>query len=212
MKGVICCTLCVYRWSIVPPAWVLNSQKSSVRSAENPQALHENPLLSSKIGVWCAQCQKGVVGLLFFRGTGTAENYPNLLTHFVVLLEENKWDCCFSKFGWPPLLRNQQQMSCRTSLVISIVGREIWPPRSPHLRPNAFFSWTFLKKEPTAITQEASRNLNLKISRLLPALTRQFFKKLQETKWKGWSLSWRRQGTFSASTLITDCLLHSLYL
>jgi hypothetical protein len=99
MKGVICCTLCVHRRSIVPHAWILDSQKSSVRSAENPQTLNENSLLSSKIGVWCAQYQKGVVGLLFFQGTGIDKNYPNLLTHLIVLLEENKWDCCFSKFG-----------------------------------------------------------------------------------------------------------------
>jgi len=81
------------------PAWIHNSQNSRIRSAENPQALHENPLLSSKMGVWCALYKKGVVGPFLFQGTVTVENYPSLLTQFVVLLEENKWNCCFIKFG-----------------------------------------------------------------------------------------------------------------
>jgi hypothetical protein len=42
-----------------------------------------------------------------------------------------------------------------------------------------------LKKELIAITQEASRNLNIKMNRLLPALTKKLFQDLQETSWKG---------------------------
>ena len=62
-----------------------------------------------------------------------------------------------------------------------IVGRGIWPPRSPQLRPPEFLPWTFLKKESTAITQEMSRKLNIKLSRLSSAVTKKLFEDLQET-------------------------------
>ena len=66
-----------------------------------------------------------------------------------------------------------------------IVGRGVRPPRSPEFRPPELFLWSFLEKEPTAITQEASRNLNIEMSRLLPALTKKLFEGLQKTRWKG---------------------------
>jgi hypothetical protein len=53
----------------------INSQNSSVWSAENPHSLHENPLHSSKIGIWCALSRKQSVRPLFFQEIITAENY-----------------------------------------------------------------------------------------------------------------------------------------
>jgi hypothetical protein len=66
-----------------------------------------------------------------------------------------------------------------------IVGRGIWPPQSQHLTPPELFSWTFSKNESSAITPQSSRNLNTKMSKVLPALTSKFFEDLQETIWKG---------------------------
>jgi hypothetical protein len=86
-------------------AWIYNSQNSRIRIAENPLELYANPLILSEIGVWCALYQKGAMGPLLFQDTITAGNYSNLLMQIVVLLEENKWDCCISILGWPPLLR-----------------------------------------------------------------------------------------------------------
>ena len=46
----------------------INKQHSRIWSAENPHALHENPLRSSKIGIWCSVSR--IVGQLFFEETG----------------------------------------------------------------------------------------------------------------------------------------------
>jgi hypothetical protein len=40
-------------------------------------------------------------------------------------------------------------------------------------------------KERAYKSQEASRNLNIKMSRLLPALTKKLFQDLQEARWEG---------------------------
>jgi hypothetical protein len=44
------------------------------------------------------------VKLLFFEETTTAENYPDLLTHFIAL-QEMKMTAGFSKTERPPILR-----------------------------------------------------------------------------------------------------------
>ena len=46
----------------------INSEDSTIWSAETPHALHENPLRSSKIGIWCSVSR--IVGQLFFEETG----------------------------------------------------------------------------------------------------------------------------------------------
>jgi hypothetical protein len=91
------------------------SQNSRTCSAENPHALHENPLHSLKIGVWFVESRKQFVGSSFFEETVTAENYANILPQFVTLLEQNKRNCS----GRPPVRRNEQ-LPRKTSSVIAL--------------------------------------------------------------------------------------------
>ncbi|GFG30322.1 hypothetical protein Cfor_01564 [Coptotermes formosanus] len=77
----------------------INSQKSRIWSAETPPAQHENTLHSSKIGIRCVVSRKRFAGPLFFEQTIAAENYQNLLTQFIPLLEQNERDCWFRQDG-----------------------------------------------------------------------------------------------------------------
>ena len=49
------------------------SQYSRTHSAENPHALHDNSLLLSEIGVWCAVSRRRIVGPFFSEETITVE-------------------------------------------------------------------------------------------------------------------------------------------
>lgn len=92
-KGFMCLTFCVLR------AEHLSSWVDTLKSAENPCALHEDPLQSSKTGVWCAVSRKGNVGPLLFEEKITAEKYADILTQLIALPEKNGEDSWFQQDG-----------------------------------------------------------------------------------------------------------------
>jgi len=49
----------------------VNSQNSCIWASENPNAIHEEPLHSEKIGVWCGMSQWRIIGSIFFDATVT---------------------------------------------------------------------------------------------------------------------------------------------
>ena len=94
--------MCWTNFFLMYEAWFhlsgyINSQHSRMWSAENPHALHENPLHPSKISVRSAQSWIWIMEILFFEGAVAVENYHNLLTQLITLLEENDGHCCTTK-------------------------------------------------------------------------------------------------------------------
>jgi hypothetical protein len=76
----------------------------------------------------------------------------------------------FSIMGPLPVLRKQLKLSCRTCSVIAMLGVAFGGHDLQILRHLSLFSvGDFLMKEPTAITQEAWRTLNVTLNGLLPA-------------------------------------------
>ena len=57
----------------------INSQNSQIRSTVNAHVLHETPLHSQEIGVWCAISQCHIVGPIFFETTVNGVAYIALL-------------------------------------------------------------------------------------------------------------------------------------
>ena len=106
--------------------------------------LHENPLHSSQIGVWCAVSRKLTVGPLSFGQTFTAENCPKLSTQFSVLLEENKWSCCSSEWGVRHIA-NTRTTFLQVFFGDRTVRRAVRPPRSLDHQPPDFSLSRFLK-------------------------------------------------------------------
>jgi len=77
----------------------------------------------------------------------------------------------FSYLRWPPILWKQQQLSSGTCSVITLWDM-VFGLHDPQTLCNlTSFCDDFLKKEPTAATQEACRTLNVTTNRLLLALT-----------------------------------------
>lgn len=114
----------------------IDSQNSRTCSAENPHALHENPLHSSKIGAWFVVSRKQFASSSFFEETVTAENYANILSQFVTLLEQNKRNC-----SGRPTVRRNEELPRKTSSVIAF-----WPQESPDRTPADVFMREFLQR------------------------------------------------------------------
>jgi len=98
-----------------------------------------------------------------------AENYANLVTQFVSVLEKNEQDCKFQQYGATANTAKATEAwlsRCRASLLAATISR------SYATSPFSFFlfsMWHFLIKESTAITQGAQRTFNIALNRLLPA-------------------------------------------
>jgi len=66
----------------------VNKQNFRYRSHSNARALHEKPLHSPKVTVWCAMSASGIIGSYFFENeagnavTVNAERYVEMLQNF----------------------------------------------------------------------------------------------------------------------------------
>ena len=67
---------------------VVNKQNCRFWAAENPRELHQRPLHTAKLSVWCGISKVGIVGPYFFEEEGTAvtvtsERYVEMLRNFL---------------------------------------------------------------------------------------------------------------------------------
>jgi hypothetical protein len=66
-------------------------------------------------------------GLLFFEGTITAENYQNLFTQLIALLEENEQDCWYQQDGVTFHTAKTTTAFLQDFFGDHIVRRGLWP-------------------------------------------------------------------------------------
>ena len=52
--------------------------------------MHERPLHSTKIGVWCALSRQIIIGPIFFSETVNSERYINIIHEFIGHLTEDE--------------------------------------------------------------------------------------------------------------------------
>ena len=79
-------TILNYTW-FTDEAWFhlsgyINNQNSRVWASKNPHMIHEEPLHSEKIGVWCAISRRRIIGPIFFNTT-IATNELNTLKYSI---------------------------------------------------------------------------------------------------------------------------------
>ena len=134
-----------------------NKQNSRIWALENPQAIAEMPLHSTRVTIWCAVTSREIIGPYFFEDehnntvTVNAERYEQMLVNFlfpkVNELANVFW---FQQDGAPchtarlpmSLLKNQFPQK-----IISKFGDVEWPARSPDLSPLDFYLWGYLKNK-----------------------------------------------------------------
>lgn len=135
----------------------VNKQNCRYWCNENPQMLHESPLHSPKVTVWCAVGEKGIIGPYFFEEnnitvTVNSERYITMLqTFFFPELRRRRWAMrrvWFQQDGATAHTARNSMAVLRDQFpghLISRYGNLRWPPRSPDLSLCDFFLWGYLK-------------------------------------------------------------------
>lgn len=134
----------------------VNKQNFRFWSDNNPRNLHEKPLHSQKVTVWCAMSSQGVVGPYFFESengstlTVNSERYAEMLVNFAFpALDEHVNDrTLFQQDGATSHTANISMDLLRLAFpgrLISRNGDIPWPACSPDLTAPDFFLWGYLK-------------------------------------------------------------------
>jgi len=122
--------------------------------------LHQKPLHSEKVTVWCGVSAFGVFGPYFFENatgqsvTVTSDRYVELLREFLNYeLGRPHVDTRLVWFQQDDATAHTAQYSMAVARgmfpqrVISRFGDVDWPPRSPNLSACDFFLWGYLKEK-----------------------------------------------------------------
>jgi hypothetical protein len=136
----------------------VNKQNFRYWAEENPRLLHQSPLHSQKVTVWCGLSSFGILGPYFFEDnnghavTVTAERYVAMLNEFLLPeLRRRHNDIRLVWFQQDGATSHTARISMHTvremfpGRVISRNGDVAWPPRSPDLSPCDYFLWGYLK-------------------------------------------------------------------
>ena len=134
----------------------LNKQNCRYWSSDNPMMVHEQPLHSEKVTVWCAVGQFGIWGPYFYEENDkavsvTSERYTKMLSTFVKpkLKDLKNYKQVWFQQDGATAHTAKKSMNLLKEIfgdrVISLRGKVVWPARSPDLSPCDFFLWGFLK-------------------------------------------------------------------
>jgi hypothetical protein len=127
-------------------------------SETNPQKLHERPLHSARVTVWCGISASRIIGPYFLEEnhgntiTVTLERYAKLLTNFLIPeLHCFGVDLTRAYFQLDEATAHTARETLSTlctlfaDRIISRYGDIPWPARSPDLPACDFFFWGYLK-------------------------------------------------------------------
>jgi len=135
----------------------VNKQNFRYWAENNLYDLHQRPVHSPRVTVWCAVSRLGVVGPYFFKEGGetvtvTSNRYCKMLENFLrPRLEEfdDSEDFWFQQDGATAHTARPLEIlrEMFPSQLISLRGDIGWPAHSPDLTPCDFFLWGYLKAE-----------------------------------------------------------------
>jgi hypothetical protein len=138
----------------------VNKQNFRYLAAENPHMLHQKPLYSEKVTVWCGVSAFGVFGPCFLQNatgqsvTVTSDRYVEPLREFLNdelcrLRVDTRLDWFQQDGATTHTAQNSMAVVRRLFLqhVISRFRDDEWPPRSPDLSACDFFLWGYLKEK-----------------------------------------------------------------
>ncbi|XP_069594588.1 bromodomain-containing protein 7 isoform X2 [Ranitomeya imitator] len=135
----------------------VNKQNMRYWSEANPREVHERPLHSDRVTVWCAISRVGIIGPYFFQDNGRAitvnsERYLSMIQdYFQLALEAMELEDTWFQQDGATAHTARVTMNCLRQMfpgrLISLRGDVNWPARSPDLAPCDFFLWGYLKSK-----------------------------------------------------------------
>lgn len=135
----------------------VNKQNFRYRAENNPRQLHERPLHSQHVTVWCAVADFGIIGPYFFEEEGrtvtvTSQRYVHMLNNFLKPKpnEIGNRVVWYQQDGATAHTARQSMEVLRQMFpgrLISLRGNMPWPARSPDLAACDFFLWGYLKSK-----------------------------------------------------------------
>jgi len=135
----------------------VNSQNSRIWASENPNAEHEEPLHSEKMGVWFGISRQRLIGPIFFEGTIKTAAYMEIFNTFVNQLNDEELSVGYFQQGGATSHTSQASMAKIQSFFGDrVISKGVWPPRSPDLTPPDYFLWKYLKGR---VYQNKPRNI-----------------------------------------------------
>ncbi|XP_068233554.1 uncharacterized protein [Palaemon carinicauda] len=126
----------------------VNKQNFRYRAAENPRELHQQPLHTPKVTVWCAVVEFGMWGPYFFEEDGktvtvNVDRYCHMIETFLrpkinqFVLDHEEEEVWFQQDG----------ATAHTARWSMEMLKRVVPWMSPDLSPCDFFLWGYLKAE-----------------------------------------------------------------
>jgi len=118
----------------------VDSQNSRIWASESPNAIHEEPLHSEKIGVWCGMSRRRIIGPIFFDATITTAAYMEIFNTFVNLLNDEELSIgYFQQDGATSHTSHASMPEIQSFIGDRIISKGLRPPRSPDLTPPDYF-------------------------------------------------------------------------
>lgn len=160
----------------------VNKQNCRYWAEHNPHQIHQRPLHSPKLTVWCAISSSRIVGPYFFEENGqtvtvTSARYAEMLqTFFLPQIQEEVEDYWFQQDGATShtarISMNILQEAFPNRL-ISRNGNLPWPARSPDIAIPDFFLWGYLKSKVYVNKPRNLEDLKTNIRNEINAIPRQ---------------------------------------
>ena len=117
----------------------VNSQNSHIWASENPNAIHEEPPHSEKIGVWCGMSRQRIIGPIVFDATITIA-YMEIFNTFVNQLDDKELSIgYFQQDGATSHTSHTSMAEIQSFFSDRVISKGLWPLRSPDLTPPDYF-------------------------------------------------------------------------
>lgn len=184
----------------------VNKQNFRYWAAENPRNLHQRPLHSPKVTVWCAVSSIGIIGPYFFESedatvTVNAVRYCEMLENFFFPKMEEYGEemeaFWFQQDGATAHTARRSRQLLQEQFpgrVISLRGDVSWPPRSPDLSPCDYFLWGYLKSEVYKVRPRTVEALKEAIADVIAGITPDMLRRVFENFIERLNMCVARQG------------------
>lgn len=168
----------------------VNKQNFRYWAEHNPRELHQKPLHSKRVTVWCAVGNCGIWGPYFFEENGqtttvTSDRYTEMLRTFVKPKTDTVTDhqIIFQQDGATSHTARQSMEVLKEMFpgcLISIRRDVPWPARSPDLAPCDFFLWGHLKAKVFAEKPRTIQELKAVIRQKIEEIPQEMIEKVME--------------------------------